>query len=163
VHAITVLREDHERIQSLLGGFSGNGNDPRPFEKLKKELTVHVLAEDNIFLPQVEDAIEDSRKTTEEFLDAGVLAGAREIVGAAYENHDEIRALLARGRAPDAVDELARLVGRQVELEESLYPEAEKVLEDEDFERIGDLIEHCKWQVGGLAQASLASSSNFRP
>ena len=52
---------------------------------------------------------------------------------------------------------------RQVEVEESIYPQAEKVLEGEDFERIGDLIEHCKWQVRGLAQAKLASSSGYRP
>lgn len=165
MHAIAVLREDHDRIGALLERLSANGDGPRLFELLEKEITVHILAEDNVFLPQVDDAIEDSRKTTGEFFDGGgeALAGATEAVDAAYQNHREIRALLARGRSSEEVEELARLVGRQVEIEESLYPEAEKVLEEEDFERIGDLIEHCKWQVRGLAQASLASSSSFRP
>jgi hypothetical protein len=59
--------------------------------------------------------------------------------------------------------ELRRAVTLQTESEEELFPKAAKVLEEEDFERIGDLVEHCKWQVRGLAQAKLASSSSFRP
>ena len=163
MHAIAVLREDHERISTLLERLSDDGHDPRLFELLERELTVHTLVEDNVFLPQVEEALEDSRRTAEEFFPngAGTLSGAGETIAAAYHNHRDVRALLARG--PAKVEELAELVGRQVGLEESLYPEAEKVLEEEDFERIGDLIEHCKWQVRGLAQASLASSSSFKP
>lgn len=161
MHAIKVLREDHDRISALLDRLAGdNANDPRLFELLERELTVHTLAEDNVFLPQVREAIEDSRRTTEEFSDGG----AAETITDAYENHREIRSLLAdtvpRGRT---VVDLKLLVERQVEVEESLYPKAEKVLEGEDFERIGDLIEHCKWQIRGLAQAKLASSSSFRP
>lgn len=166
MHAIKVLKEDHERISALLErAKNGSGGDPRLFELLERELTVHMLAEDNVFLPQVEDAIGDSRRTTEAFFANGAdpLSGADEAVAAAYENHRDVRALLARGRAPEEIEELASLVERQVETEESLYPKAGKVLEEEDFERIGDLIEHCKWQVRGLAQARLASSSSFRP
>jgi hypothetical protein len=61
------------------------------------------------------------------------------------------------------IEDLRKAVARHIELEESLFPRAQEVLEEEDFERIGDLIEHCKWQVRGLAQARLASSSSFRP
>lgn len=167
MHAIKVLREDHDRISALLDRLAGdNANDPRLFELLERELTVHTLAEDNVFLPQVGEAIEDSRRTTDEFFDGGAdaLVGAAEAITDAYENHREIRSLLAstvpRGRT---VVDLKRLVERQIAVEESLYPKAEKVLEGEDFERIGDLIEHCKWQIRGLAQAKLASSSSFRP
>ena len=165
MHAIKVLREDHDRISSLLDKLSGNGGDRRLFGFLEKELTVHVLVEDNVFLPQVEEAIEDSRKTTEEFFanEADALAGATEAIVEAYQNHREIRSLLAKTRPKDEFGELKRLVQRHIEIEEFIYPEAEKVLEGEDFERIGDLIEHCKWQVRGLAQAKLASSSSFRP
>lgn len=165
MHAIKVLREDHARIRALLDRLSGDGHDPRLMELLERDLGVHILAEDNIFLPQVKDALEDSRKATEEFFanGSGAPSKADEAVEAAYENHRDVTDLLARGRARDGVQELARLVERQIELEESLYPEAEKVLEEEDFERIGDLVEHCKWQVRGLAQAGLASSSSFKP
>src|SRR3712207_7478898 len=55
---------------------------------------------------------------------------------------------------------LRALVERQIEVEEFLYPEAEKVLEEEDFERIGDLIEHCKWQVRGLDRKSTRLNSS---
>ena len=167
MHAIKVLREDHERISTLLDRLAGGAaNDPRLFDLLEREVRVHTLAEDNVFLPQVEEAIEDSRRTTEAFFGAGAddLTGAMGALADSYENHREIRSLLAsagpRGRT---VGDLKRLMERHVEVEESLYPEAEKVLEGEDFERIGDLIEHCKWQIRGLDQAKLASSSSFRP
>ena len=165
MHAIKVLREDHDRISTLLNKLSEGGDDPRLFELLERELTVHILAEDNIFLPQVEEAIEDSRKTTEEFFEeeAEAPAGATEAIAKAYENHRKIRSLLKEIWSRDGIGDLKTLAERQVEIEESLYPEAEKVLEEEDFERIGDLIEHCKWQVRGLAQAKLASSSSFKP
>ena len=163
MHAITVLREDHDRISTLLDRLAPE--DPRTLESIERELTVHILAEDNIFLPQVEEAIEDSRKTTGEFFDGDVevLDGASDAIADAYENHRRILSLLDRTEPGDGVDELKSLLRRQIELEESLYPGAEQVLEDEDFERIGDLIEHCKWQVRGLAQAKLASSSGFKP
>ena len=165
MHAVKVLREDHERITALLDRLAREGaNDPRLFDLLERELTVHVLAEDNVFLPQVEEAIEDSRRTTQEFFDgdAEALAGAAESIGEAYENHREIRSLL-KEKPRDGIGDLKAMVERQVEIEESIYPKAKKVLEGEDFERIGDLIEHCKWQVRGLAQAKLASSSGYRP
>lgn len=163
MHAVEVLREDHDRISALLDRLAGEGvTDPRLFDLLEKELTVHVLAEDNIFLPQVEEAIEDSRRTTREFFAGEALAGTARSIAEAYENHQEIRTLLAE-KPRGGIGDLKALVERQVEIEESIYPEAEKVLEGEDFERIGDLIEHCKWQVRGLAQAKLASSSSFRP
>jgi thioredoxin-like negative regulator of GroEL len=65
--------------------------------------------------------------------------------------------------AQQDIEDLRKAVDRHVELEENLFPRAQEVLEEEDFERIGDLIEHCKWQVRGLAQARLASSASFRP
>ncbi len=165
MHAVRVLREDHERITALLGRLAGeDAKDPRLFDLLEREITVHVLAEDNVFLPQVEEAIEDSRRTTQEFFDgnAEALAGAAESIAEAYENHREIRSLL-KEKPRDGIGDLKALVKRQIEVEESIYPQAEKVLEGEDFERIGDLIEHCKWQVTGLAQAKLASSASFTP
>ncbi|HKH12365.1 MAG TPA: hypothetical protein VKA73_14580 [Rubrobacter sp.] len=163
MHAVEVLREDHDRIAALVGRLAlAEEDDPRLFDLLRSELTVHLLAEDNVFLPQVEEAIEDGLRAMRGFFDGDALAGSGEIIAGAYENHREIRSLLARGPR-DGIGDLKLLVERQVELEESLYPRAEKVLEEEDFERIGDLIEHCKWQVRGLAQAKLASSSSFRP
>lgn len=165
MHAIKVLREDHDRILALLDRLVGGDDDPRLFDLLRKEITVHTLAEDNVFLPQVEEAVKDSRRTTEEFFDdeADALAKAEEAIAGAYGNHEETLSLLARSGSGDGIGDLKALMERQVDLEESLYPKAEKVLEEEDFERIGDLIEHCKWQVRGLAQAKLASSSSFRP
>jgi hypothetical protein len=178
VHAIKVLKEDHARIKTLLKELAETGEDDkgakdRLFGRLKKELIVHTLAEDDIFLPHVEDAIEDSKKATTEFFNesADVLNEATELIAQSYQNHQEITALLEEMKGLETRDrdwegkssELHRAVSLQVEKEEELFPKAERVLEDEDFERIGDLIEHCKWQVRGLAQAKLASSSSFRP
>lgn len=167
LHATEVLREDHARIEGLLEELAGQETRSGHFERLERELVVHMLAEDNVFLPQVEDAIEDSKKTTAEFFDrdADVLEEAAGLISESYENHREVRELLERAKQDrsDENGELRRAVEAQVETEEKLFPRAEKVLEEEDFERIGDLIEHCKRQVRGMAQASLASSSGFKP
>lgn len=178
MHAIKVLREDHTRIEARLEELAEVGEDDKGikdglFERLEKELIVHTLAEENIFLPHVEDAIEDSKKATTEFFDEStdVLEEAAELVAESYQNHQEIKALLVDIKGFELGDrdwedkscELRRAVVLQIEKEKELFPKAEKVLEEEDFERIGDLIEHCKWQVRGLAQAKLASSSSFRP
>ncbi|MDX6379640.1 MAG: hypothetical protein QOI57_664 [Rubrobacteraceae bacterium] len=178
MHAIKVLKEDHARIETLLKALAETGEDDkgardRLFGQLEKELIVHTLAEDNIFLPQVEDAIEDSKKATTEFFNesADVLNEATELIAQSYQNHQEITALLEDMKGFEARDrgwegkssELQRAVALQIKKEEELFPRVEKVFEEEDFERIGDLIEHCKWQVRGLAQAKLASSSSFRP
>lgn len=176
MHVIKVLKEDHARIETLLEELAetkqnGAGDRQTLVERLERELVVHTLAEENIFLPQVEDAIEDSKRATGEFFDenADVLDRAAELISQSYRNNAEIKALLedirdlGTGDRDDKSDELRRIVALQIEREEELFPKAEKVLEEEDFERIGDLVEHCKWQVRGLAQAKLASSSSFRP
>jgi hemerythrin superfamily protein len=168
VHAIKVLREDHARIKKLFDELAGGGPVAELSKRLRKELVVHTLAEDNVFLVHVEEAIEDSRRTTGEFFDGDpeVLAEASEQVAHCFENNAWIQELLRRQPPEPAhqeIENLRKAVGRHIELEESLFPRAQEVLEDEDFERIGDLIEHCKWQVRGLAQARLASSSSFRP
>ena len=69
MHAIRVLEEDHDRIENLLERLAetnGSQDRARLSERLENELLVHTLAEDNIFLPHVEEAIEDSEKTTAE-------------------------------------------------------------------------------------------------
>jgi hemerythrin superfamily protein len=178
VHVIKVLKEDHARIETLLEEVAetkenGEGANAMLFGRLERELIVHTLAEENIFLPHVEDAIEDSKQATAEFFDenADVLNEAAELIAQSYRNNQEIKALLEDMRGlgvgdggwEDKSGELRRVVALHIEREEELFPKAEKVLEEEDFERIGDLVEHCKWQVRGLAQAKLASSSSFRP
>lgn len=168
MHAIKVLREDHARIETLLEELAGGDQVAETSERVKKELVVHILAEDNVFLPQVEDAIEDSRQATGEFFggDPEVLAEASGLLASSLENNAWVQELLRRLPSEPAqkdIEDLQKAVEMHVELEEGLFPRAQEVLEEEDFERIGDLIEHCKWQVSGLAQAKLASSSSFRP
>ena len=169
MHAIEVLREDHKRIETLLDEFegAGSGAGQRLLERLKRELTVHTLAEDNIFLPQVADAVEDSRDSGDGSLDEEASDKAVELISASHENHRELRDLVETIHGQEVgvarLREIGSLVSLQIETEEQLFPLAEAVLEVEDFERIGDLIEHCKWQIRGLAQSRLASSSSFRP
>ena len=168
MHAIRVLEEDHARIETLLGELAGAGEAARAelSARLTRELVVHTIAEDNIFLPHVEEAIEDSKRTSEEFFDGdpAVLAEASRLVTESYEHNGRLQSLL-RGLEPpeEEIGRLREAVRLHVELEEELFPKAWEVLEEEDFERIGDLIVHCKWQVRGMAQARLASSSSFRP
>jgi hypothetical protein len=167
LHAIKVLEEDHARIEALLYELVEADEAARTglSERFAKELVVHTLAEDNVFLPQVEDAIEDSKRMTGEFFEGDVLTEASGLVAETYEHNRRIRDLLQRPpvASEGEVDGLCEAMQRHIELEEELFPKAREVLEEEDFERLGDLIEHCKWQVRGLEQASLASSSSFRP
>ncbi len=179
MHAIRVLREDHARISALFGALEATDPDAvqvrnRLFERLEKELTVHVVATDNIFLPQIEEAIEDSKRATSEFFEesADVLAEASDLIADSHERHRRITALLEGidrlGPSDERWEEKCRKlrgsVALQFEVAEKMFPKAEVVLEEEDFERIGDLIEHCKGQARGLAQAKLASSSSqFQP
>lgn len=175
MHAVEVLREDHARISALFRALDATDPSDRQaraglFERLEKELTVHVSAADNIFLPQVEEALEDSKRVTSEFFEesADVLAGAFDLAASAYERHREISALLGEMDRPgsdkrweERSRKLRGTVDLQSEVLEKIFSKAELVLEEEDFERIGDLIEHCKGQVRGLAQAKLASSSSL--
>jgi hypothetical protein len=167
VHAIQVLEEDHVRLERLLYelGEAGEATRTRLSERFAKELMVHTMAEDNIFLPQVEDAIEDSKRMTGEFFEGDVLTEASGLVAETYEHNRRIRDLLQGPSVASEgeLDGLRKAMQRHIELEDELFPKAREVLEEEDFERIGDLIEHCKWQVRGLEQASLASSASFRP
>jgi hypothetical protein len=166
LHAIKVLEEDHARLEALLYELvdADEAARTRLSERFARELVVHAIAEDNVFLPQVEDAIEDSKRMTEEFFDGVILTEASGLVAEAYEQNRRIRELLQRPVVSEGeMDALRKAMQRHIELQEELFPKAREVLEEEDFERIGDLIEHCKWQVRGLAQARLASSSSFRP
>lgn len=166
MHAIKVLEEDHARIEATINELARAPSAARTklSERLAEELVVHTIAEDNVFLPQVEEAVEDSKRVTQEFFDGDVLAEASELVARIYEHNERIRELLQRLplTSEEEIDGLREAVRLHIEEEEELFPKAREVLEDEDFERIGDLIEHCKWQVRGLAQARLASSSSFR-
>jgi hypothetical protein len=176
VHAITVLEEDHTRIETLLEELA-NTADPQAstalFGRLEKELLVHTLAEESIFFPHVEDAIEDIRSTTDSLTaeSAKDLDEASELVATSYGAHQRARDLLELMNELGSTDdgwepqerELRLVVRSQIGREEELFPKARAVLEEEDFERIGDLLEHCKWQVRGLTQAKLASSASFRP
>lgn len=169
MHAIKVLREDHARIETLLNGLADQAATPtKPAERLERELVVHILAEDNVFLPYVQEAVEDGNPMTEELFgaDPGVLVVATGLVAQSYETNVWIQDLL-RGLPPvptrREIEDLREAVELHIELGEDLFQKAQVVLEEEDFERIGDLIEHCKWQVRGLAQARLASSSSFEP
>ena len=87
MHVIKVLKEDHAKIETLLEEVAetkenGEGAKEMPFGRLERELIVHTLAEENIFLPHVEDAIDDSKQATAEFFDenAGVLNEAAELI-----------------------------------------------------------------------------------
>ncbi len=171
MHAIQVLREDHARIAALFKQLTGTDaqnvqDETRLFERLENELTVHILAEDKVFLPHVEEAIEDSKRATDTFFEqsADVLEEASGLIQASYENHRKILALLEESKRlgeqrGEKLAVLKRTVAFQADEENKLFPKAELVLEEEDFERIGDLLEHCKGQVRGLDQAKLASSS----
>jgi hypothetical protein len=135
VHAIRVLEEDHDRIENLLERLAetnGSQDRARLSERLENELLVHTLAEDNIFLPHVEEAIEDSEKTTAEFFGANTdaLLEAAALVAAAYEDQQKVRELLEDLDRPeviddgckDILDELREAVSCQIELERELFP-----------------------------------------
>jgi hypothetical protein len=143
MNAFALLKADHERVAGILKTIEGTteraarGRDEL-FARLKTELDLHALIEEEIFYPALED--------TEE---------AREITLEAYEEHRLVKQLLAELEAePKDTEEwtakfmvLKENIEHHVEEEEGeLFKKARKALSEEEIETLGEQLQNAKEQ-----------------
>ena len=135
-NVLSLLRGDHEDIQSQYEGFQTAGGDDRYFlaHRIMRELELHNRVEEEVFYPAVRRAVERQAHKK----------GAA-VMRAAWQEHRNVKEHLARvkeSRAQDDrltahIDALMQRVQRHVQTEErDLFPLAHALLGDEGLMRL---------------------------
>jgi hemerythrin-like domain-containing protein len=135
MNALELLQEDHDRIKPLLSELKETTERAEKtrgelFSRLKVELTVHEIIEEEIFYP----ALKEHPK-------------AKEIVLEGYEEHDVVSRLMGELDGMDATDErfgpkakvMAENIEHHIEEEEGqMFKQARQVFEPDELEALGD-------------------------
>ena len=133
--AIKLLKEDHARIKPLLAELKETTDRAEKtrgelFSRIKQELTVHEIIEEEIFYPTLREHPK-----------------AKEIVLEGYEEHDVVSRLMGELDGMDATDErfgpkakvMAENIEHHIEEEEGeMFKTARQVFEDKELEELGD-------------------------
>ncbi len=136
MNAIELLKEDHQMARSLITELETAddqaGTDPtqtETFNKLQQALKLHTRMEEELFYPALEG-----------------FAETKDLVGEAYQEHDQVDQLLAQlsALAPneedfqDTLTELRADIEHHVEEEENeMFPQAEELLGQSRLEEMG--------------------------
>ena len=141
MNVFDILKEDHRKVDGIfqqLEPAAEDGTRQQLFRQLKQELDLHAHVEETILYPALKEA-----------------AQTREITVEAYEEHAEVKQLLARieqtppgdGKWTDLVAELRHNVEHHVEEEESeLFGAARDVLSGAQIDEITRRVEEAKQQ-----------------
>ena len=141
MNVFDILKEDHRKVDGIfqqLEPAAEDGTRQQLFRQLKQELDLHAHVEETILYPALKEA-----------------AQTREITVEAYEEHAEVKQLLARieqtppgdGKWIDLVSELRHNVEHHVEEEESeLFGAARDVLSGAQIDEITRRVEEAKQQ-----------------
>jgi hemerythrin-like domain-containing protein len=135
MNALDLLQEDHDRIKPLLNELKETTERAEKtrgelFSRLKAELTVHEIIEEEIFYP----ALKEHPK-------------AKEIVLEGYEEHDVVSRLMGELDGLDATDEhfgpkakvMAENIEHHIEEEEGeMFKRARQAFEADELEALGD-------------------------
>jgi hemerythrin-like domain-containing protein len=135
MNALELLQEDHDRIKPLLSELKETTERAEKtrgelFSRIKVELTVHEIIEEEIFYP----ALKEHPK-------------AKEIVLEGYEEHDVVSRLMGELDGMDATDErfgpkakvMAENIEHHIEEEEGeMFKQARQVFETDELEALGD-------------------------
>ena len=133
--ALTLLKEDHDRIKPLLAELKETTDRAEKtrgelFSRIKQELTVHEIIEEEIFYPTLKEHPK-----------------AKEIVLEGYEEHDVVSRLMGELDGMDATDEawgpkakvMAENIEHHIEEEEGeMFTSARQVFEREELEELGE-------------------------
>src|SRR5215203_3613938 len=143
MNPFTLLKSDHEKVAELLENIESTteraikGRDEL-FARLKEELDLHAMIEEQIFYP----ALEESEET-------------RELTLEAYEEHRLVKQLLTELEIEPKDSEewtakftvLKENIEHHVEEEEGeLFEEARSVLSEEEIETLGNRLQEAKTQ-----------------
>ena len=161
--AIKLLKEDHDRIKPLLAELKETTDRAEKtrgelFSRIKQELTVHEIIEEEIFYPTLREHPK-----------------AKEIVLEGYEEHDVVSRLMGELDGMDATDErfgpkakvMAENIEHHIEEEEGeMFKTARQVFEDDELEELGERMARRKetateelFGAGALARAGGARVS----
>ena len=135
MNALTLLQEDHDRIKPLLAELKETTDRAEKtrgelFSRIKQELTVHEIIEEEIFYPTLK-----------------AHPKAKEIVLEGYEEHDVVSRLMGELDGMDATDEewgpkakvMAENVEHHIEEEEGeMFTAAREVFERDELEELGE-------------------------
>jgi iron-sulfur cluster repair protein YtfE (RIC family) len=152
MNAFELLKQDHKKVSGIfekLDPTTERALKTREelFTQLKQELDVHAEIEEQIFYPAIKEAEE-----------------TREITFEAIEEHNVVKQLLSEldAEPKDTEEWTAKLtvlkenVEHHVEEEEGeMFPNAKKVLSDEQVEQLGTRMQEAKSRL----QASAATGS----
>ena len=148
MNAFALLKADHEKVAGILETIEDTteravkGRDEQ-FARLKAELDIHAIIEEEILYPVLKDTKE-----------------AREITLEAYEEHRLVKQLLAELEAePKDTEEwtakfsvLKENIEHHVEEEEGeMFKKARVALSEEEIETLGDRLQKAKQQYKAAA------------
>ena len=133
--ALKLLKEDHDRIKPLLAEIKETTDRAEKtrselFSRIKEELTVHEVIEEEIFYPTLKSHPK-----------------AKEIVLEGYEEHDVVNILMGELDGMDPTDErfgpkvkvMAENVEHHIEEEEGeMFTKARQVFDADELEELGN-------------------------
>ncbi|HYO46344.1 MAG TPA: hemerythrin domain-containing protein, partial [Gemmatimonadota bacterium] len=149
MNVIELLKNDHEKVSKLFKSYEAAKKSESESDKeaivaqLCEELSVHALAEEQLFYPAVEDGSENDEK-------------AQDMVKEGQEEHKLVKTLVAELKEMSASEEqydakvkvLKDLVDHHVEEEEGqMMPKAKKLLSSEELEALGTQVESRKEEL----------------
>jgi hemerythrin-like domain-containing protein len=156
MNALTLLTNDHRRVDRLLGEHKqATGNARRQkavFDEIRRELDIHAQIEERVFYPA---------------MDSGLALPVREQLEEARAEHAEVKALLKQlaGLAPEdagwavAFPKLVDGVRRHVAEEEgTMFPAAREFLGLPRLEELGREMADLKAQLGPAIVPAVASA-----
>ncbi len=146
--ALSLLKEDHQKVKKLMGEIEktterGTKTREELFTKLVNELTVHEKIEEQIFYPRVKE-----QATTKK---------VEEMIAESYEEHhfvDTVKAELED--TPFEAEEWAakfKVMKENVEHhafeeeEEKLFPKVQKIFSKDELEEMGTEMEELKQEL----------------
>lgn len=149
VNAISLLKADHKKVKGLLEELEstterGAAKRQRLLTQIETELKVHTEIEETIFYPAFRDAV---RKKED-----------REMYFEALEEHHVVKLVLPEIAGTDPSTEpfgakakvLKELVTHHAKEEErEMFPEAKKVLGEEELEQLGERMQSRKKELLG--------------
>lgn len=141
MNALTLLREDHAKVKKLLDQLEttterAEKTRPELFARVKEELTVHEIIEEEIFYPTLREHPK-----------------AKEIVLEGYEEHDVVDTLMGELERLPTDDEtwgpkakvMIENIRHHIEEEEGeMFEAARQVLDRRELEELGALLEERK-------------------
>lgn len=140
--ALTLLKQDHQKIKDLFAEITAPANSGRRkqiVERIDAELTMHSHIEETIFYPEMEQYDE-----------------LKDMVEESIEEHQEVAAMLDeiellepnQEEFQNALDDLIENVSQHIQLEEEeLFPQVHELCDETTLEQLGEQLNAAKGKL----------------